>query len=501
MLPVTVEESKAQRIQRQQARFRDRGGSGSLLTYTVIELTPVDPYSAFVPSEKNPLVDILLSRTISGESPSKLATKSPYRHRSRSISPSKANHNKKVNKPQESPPKVKNLRSNTNIEAQAGSPSGNAVAGPSTESGGKTAKTETKKKVGPVRKGKGKAKTHDDEVPAAEKPKAKPAPKRKGRPPKTQATDIDAVPEPPKRKAKISKAKASDKLKTKDKLAEAPQSDDEGTLVEAPRLKAQSRRKPVMVTINSDDEDDAIPDDKIANAEPPLTLKSGYKRSTKAAPLNRVQAKQRTEVRKDEDESNEAEIEASQTRKHSKRAEAEEESLNAVKSKTHGSMTVEVPTRKSVASSKRRASDGEDAEQPTKRAKVIKLQSAKSLPLSNSIAISKPSADDPAVKKPSSAMKKDTKRKKDRPPESDDEDHLPKKPAPKRARFVEEAKPLVHISSKKQKENTVPRKTRTRKPISKPKSRGPPQDVIDRIKASATVQVDDGDPDPLDCLA
>lgn len=34
MLPVSVEESKAQRIQRQQARFRDRGGSGSpLLTY------------------------------------------------------------------------------------------------------------------------------------------------------------------------------------------------------------------------------------------------------------------------------------------------------------------------------------------------------------------------------------------------------------------------------------------------------------------------------------
>ncbi|OAX37720.1 hypothetical protein K503DRAFT_771212 [Rhizopogon vinicolor AM-OR11-026] len=481
MLPVTAEESKAQRIQRQQARFRDRGG-------------------AFIPSEKNPLVDILLSRTISGESPSKLATKPPYRHRSRSISPSKANRNKKANKPQESLLNAKDLRSNANIETQAGLLSENVVAGPSTESGGKTAKTQTKK-VGPARKGKGKAKiTHDDEVPIAEKPKSKPAPRRKGRPPKTKAIDIDVVPEPPKRKVKTSKAKTSDKLKTKDKLAEAPQSDDEGTLVEAPRLKAQSRRKPVMVTINSDNEDNVISDDKIANAEPPLTMKSGYKSSTKAAPLNRAQAKQRTEVRKDEDESNEAEIEASRTRKNSKRAEAEE-SPNAVKSKTHGSMTVEVPTKKSVTSSKRSAPDGEYAEQPTKRTKVIKLQSARPLPLSNSIATSKPSADDPAIKKPSSAVQKDTNRKKDRPPESDDENHLPKKPAPKRARFVEEAKPLVHISSEKQKENTVPRKTRTGKPTSRSKSRGPPQDIIDRIKASATVQVDDSDPDPLDCLA
>ncbi|KAF9239457.1 hypothetical protein BU15DRAFT_61965 [Melanogaster broomeanus] len=49
---VNVEESKAQRIQRQQARFRDRGG-------------------AFVPSTSNPLVDILLARTVTGESPSK----------------------------------------------------------------------------------------------------------------------------------------------------------------------------------------------------------------------------------------------------------------------------------------------------------------------------------------------------------------------------------------------------------------------------------------------
>lgn len=129
-------------------------------------------YSAFVPSEKNPLIDILLSRSISGESPSKLATRS----RSRSISPSKAKRHKKTSKPLESPLKVKDIRSNSNTEAQEGLLNRNAVAGechrsrlassvdhcagPSTESSGKTVKVETMKKVGPTRKGKGKTKTN-----------------------------------------------------------------------------------------------------------------------------------------------------------------------------------------------------------------------------------------------------------------------------------------------------------------------------------------------------
>ncbi|KAJ8580756.1 hypothetical protein M405DRAFT_833773, partial [Rhizopogon salebrosus TDB-379] len=54
--------------------------------------------STFVPSEKTPLMDILLSRTIFGESPSKLATTS---YHSRSTSPSKAKRDKKASKPRE----------------------------------------------------------------------------------------------------------------------------------------------------------------------------------------------------------------------------------------------------------------------------------------------------------------------------------------------------------------------------------------------------------------
>jgi len=113
MLPVSVEQSKAQRIQRQQARFRDRGGSGSPSPLHLQWNSPGEFYSAFVPSEKNPLMDILLSRTISGESPSKMSTRS----RSHSVSPSKARRDTKASQSHESP--FRSRRSNVNTEAQA----------------------------------------------------------------------------------------------------------------------------------------------------------------------------------------------------------------------------------------------------------------------------------------------------------------------------------------------------------------------------------------------
>jgi hypothetical protein len=82
----------------------------------------------------------------------------------------------------------------------------------------------------------------------------------------------------------------------------APQSDDDDdTLVEAPRLKGQSKRKPVIVTINSDGEDESIPVNGAANANPSLLPKSTYRRSSaKDAPLNRAKAKGRTEAQSDE---------------------------------------------------------------------------------------------------------------------------------------------------------------------------------------------------------
>ncbi|KAI0674737.1 hypothetical protein C8Q78DRAFT_497237 [Trametes maxima] len=66
LLGETVEASREKRIERQQARFRDRGG-------------------IFKPAEHNALLDILLSRGVNGESPSR--ANSPRRSRSRSASP------------------------------------------------------------------------------------------------------------------------------------------------------------------------------------------------------------------------------------------------------------------------------------------------------------------------------------------------------------------------------------------------------------------------------
>lgn len=75
MLAVPVEDSRAQRIQRQQSRFRDRGGSVAasfnsqwpLMIYT----NSFSVHRIFVPSNKNTLIDILLARSVTGESPVK----------------------------------------------------------------------------------------------------------------------------------------------------------------------------------------------------------------------------------------------------------------------------------------------------------------------------------------------------------------------------------------------------------------------------------------------
>jgi len=130
-------------------------------------------------------------------------------------------------------------------------------------------------------------------------------------------------------------------------------------------------------------------------------------------------------------------------RKPLKPEEADGEPLKTKKSKTDGSMAVEI-SMKPAGSSKRSALDDDDAEKPTKKAKVIKVPSARSLPPSKTPAISKSDAEESTIKKPSPTMKKATKRKKERPPESDDE--LPKKPTFKRARFAEEPKLLYVLS-------------------------------------------------------
>lgn len=85
-LGVSAEESKAERLKRLQARFRDRGGS---VFAACIRRAVIDIFDrVFVPSTSNPLVDILLARNVSGESPSKARPKDVVAKR---LSLSKAN--------------------------------------------------------------------------------------------------------------------------------------------------------------------------------------------------------------------------------------------------------------------------------------------------------------------------------------------------------------------------------------------------------------------------
>ncbi|KAI6019496.1 hypothetical protein PISMIDRAFT_19067 [Pisolithus microcarpus 441] len=200
---VAVEESKAQRIQRQQARFRDRGGT-------------------FVPSDKNPLADILLARTVTGESPSKakslhsskterlLPTASPVR-RTAVLSPSRDS-------------------SNAARPKGAGSLSEKAFQENSSVPGSSKA---AKRVVECVRK-KGSKKrkaTHVEDISADENEESKLSRKPKARRPKKSAQYNIAT---PKCKARTTAVPAARKG--------VVESEDDQTLVEAPQ-KAGGRGK------------------------------------------------------------------------------------------------------------------------------------------------------------------------------------------------------------------------------------------------------------------
>ena len=95
LLGGTVEESRAKRVEKQQSRYRDRGGcvrspacsSHHGVRMSVHSRVVTRHFSIFKPAEKNGLLDVLLARGVNGESPVK-ARRGSMR-RSRSASPSK----------------------------------------------------------------------------------------------------------------------------------------------------------------------------------------------------------------------------------------------------------------------------------------------------------------------------------------------------------------------------------------------------------------------------
>ncbi|KAF8841058.1 hypothetical protein BDN67DRAFT_577974 [Paxillus ammoniavirescens] len=248
-LEVTAEESKAQRIQRQQARFRDRGG-------------------AFVPSNSNPLIGILLARTVTGESPSKARLP-----KDRNTAPHTKSTVTFERTRQESPTRK---RSGVTTKNRAGDGDrSNPVAGSSKSV---VHETETKSKRPAPRKRKAK--------PADPKDLANtdtaPAPKRRGRPPKNKGKEPDAEQAPEskfkskgKQQAASSTSKPGPKPKPKQKavipenVVKVLSSDDDRTLVETPRKhkaatsgnrNGSSNKRKAKVILDSDDENETDDD-------------------------------------------------------------------------------------------------------------------------------------------------------------------------------------------------------------------------------------------------
>ncbi|KAG5642706.1 hypothetical protein DXG03_002309 [Asterophora parasitica] len=227
--PIVVEESRAQRLQRQQARFRDRGG-------------------IFVPSNRNTLADILMGRKAA--SPKRVFG----RARSSSLSPSKRGSGRMRSEGAPEPPQT--LRASPRKAARKDVEEDGPVAGPSrlpelsaskaTKKPSRkstTAKSKTTSTTGTAttttttitapKKGKAKA-TSDDDVDKA------PA-KRRGRPSKAKPitddddenTPKDDPPPKPKGKGKRS-AKPSAKRATKKKAGLVDQAEEDDPQPAAP---------------------------------------------------------------------------------------------------------------------------------------------------------------------------------------------------------------------------------------------------------------------------
>ncbi|KAL0952482.1 hypothetical protein HGRIS_006746 [Hohenbuehelia grisea] len=176
---VCVEDSRAQRIQRSQARIRDRGG-------------------IFVPQNRNTLAEFLLARGVNGESPSRIHASHGRRKRSPSSSPIR-----QIKRPKEATARStrektasKGRKSMLQKEAEEFSD-----ADSSRNPSGKCKAAPTKTVAAGKNKGKSKATASTDD---------RPAPKKRGRPPKKKAEDTVKTSTTKPSKPKASKS-SSDK--------------------------------------------------------------------------------------------------------------------------------------------------------------------------------------------------------------------------------------------------------------------------------------------------
>ncbi|KAJ7756281.1 hypothetical protein B0H16DRAFT_696479 [Mycena metata] len=258
--PSQVQDSRAKRLVRQQARFRDRGG-------------------IFVPRAHNNLLDILLGR----KKPSPLKRRSRSRSLSASPSKSAASRSKRgssvgrksggtASKPPSSQ-KAKTLPSRPDDDEPE-----QPIAGPSRLP---EAAKKPPSKVAASRKGK-KTVTADEET----LQESKPAPKRKGRPPKSTQPTEDELQEP--------KTKPTAKRKTKVVALDEKADDKPAPKKRATAPKSKASRK--TTEVDAEPEDGGVPVKSGAKSKAKAS-KSGTDSKPKAKPKARAtKASEDTEV-------------------------------------------------------------------------------------------------------------------------------------------------------------------------------------------------------------
>ncbi|KAI6009959.1 hypothetical protein EDC04DRAFT_3146112 [Pisolithus marmoratus] len=432
MANVAVEESKAQRIQRQQARFRDRGGT-------------------FVPSGKNPLADILLARAVTGESPSKakslhsktdrVTQKVSRDRRTPILSPSRDSSNTAW--PKGSGSRLeKSFSENCDLV-----PGSSKAAERATESVPKR-KSSKKRKA-----------THSEGVDENEGSKL--LRKGKARHPKKSIQD------------KISTSKRTVRTTAMSVTKEEnPESEDDQTLVDAPQ-KAGSRgkkRKPVVI------ED---PHDTNDNDHSTITLKQ-TSRSQKG-PEKLPSSKRALENMSKESEGNDLEVthEPNPKRCRPPDDDASGKSKKAARStsKSCKGDEAEIKSKKPVKG-KMTVSQEDVAAQPVEKRngrRIPKVESSVGDDLDDDVSHPR-------------------KRKKAIPVQEHQDDR------PLKVEDIE----FKFVSSSKLKENAMraPSTNPKVKPTSRKPSKGPPPDLLERIRAiAANHRPIDDEPDPLDCLS
>ncbi|KAI6148081.1 hypothetical protein BKA82DRAFT_4147947 [Pisolithus tinctorius] len=432
-LNIPVEESKAQRIQRQQARFRDRGGT-------------------FVPSGKNPLADILLARAVTGESPSKAKS---LHSKTERVPPTVS--------PVPRPAAVSPGRNSSIASHPKGSGSrlerpfseNHKSVAESSKAADRVTESVPKKKASKRRKI-----THPEEADENENEESKPPRKRKARPKKSAQGNATTS----KRKARTAAMPV-----IKEDIVE---SEDDQTLIEAPR-KVDGRgkkRKPVV----TEDAHDTGDDDH----------SSTRKQASRSQKVREKSSRSKRALENTSKESEDDELEVIRESRTKKRRppddDAREKKSEKVPRPTDSrEADIEVKKPKKGKTAVRHQED--IAEQP-----VVKKPSKKRVTKVDNVVGGELDDDVPRPRK----------RKKAIPHQENQDDRPPK---------VEEVEPkLRSLPSSKLKENTTraPSTDPKVKPTSRKPSKGPPPDLLERIRAIANNHrpVDD-EPDPLDCLS